>query len=173
MGRECKGHPETDTNSDTAEFAAIEAQQPEQVRYELKNGIGFKFSDANFGSPIEIRVGQTTESSPLFLHRAQDFPQLHKSTEEDLGEVWILVQPDVYESNPSLGWLIVTGYVEIGRSTTPQFRFGRDISRRGHLALSPPSRHDPAFEIIGCSTNPTKVIVDSQEHRLWNYEMAE
>ena len=173
MARGHKSHPDTDTRGDTIEFAAIELEKPERVCYELKDGTAFKFNDNNFNSPIEIRVGQTTESSPLFLHHAQDFPQLYESTGEDLGEAFVLIQPDVYEKNPKLGWMVVTKYTEIGRATSPQFRFGRDISRRGHIALSPPSMPDWRFEIIGCSSNPTKVIVDSREHRFWNYEMAE
>ncbi|MGC1165833.1 MAG: hypothetical protein WA862_06990 [Solirubrobacterales bacterium] len=168
-----KSHPETDISGDTIEFAVVELEKPERVCYELKDGTGFKFNDVNFNAPIEIRVGQTTESRPLFLHHAQDFPHLYESDGEDLGEAWILIQPDVYQENPALGWLLVTKYIEIGRATHPQFRFGRDISRRGHIALSPPIEHDLSFAIIGCSPNPTKVIVDSREHRLWNYEMQE
>lgn len=170
-----KRHPDTDTRGDTIEFAAVELEQPERVCYELKDGTAFKFNDVNFNSPIEIRVGQTTESSPLFLRHAQDFPDLYESTGEDLGKAWVLVQPDVYKKNPKLGWMVVTERTdsEIGRATHPQFRLGRDVSREGHVALYPPSEYHDDFLIVGCSSNPTKVIVDSREHRLWNYEMAE
>jgi hypothetical protein len=171
MARGHKSHPDTDTRGDTIEFAAVELEQPERVCYELRGGTGVSFnSDLDF--PVEIRVGQTTESSPLFLHQGTDFPELCETEGHEPFKVHVLIQPDVFAKNPKLGWMVVTEYAEVGRTTHSQFRFGRDISRRGHIALSPPNQNHRHFEIVGASSNPTKVIVDGREHPLWNYELG-
>ncbi len=169
-----RSHPDTDTRGDTIEFAAVEPEQPERVTYEIHDGSGVSFH-GDFVTPVEIRVGQMDESSPLFLHEGLDFPALLKAAGKEGARAWVLIQPDVFEKNSDLGWLVVTDYVEIGRATHPQFRFGRDISRRGHLALSPrsvpPKSDHNTFDVIGASPNPTKVIVDGRQHPFWNYEL--
>jgi hypothetical protein len=166
-----KAHPETDTSGDTTEFAAVEQAELHRV-YELCNGVAVSLRES-IRTPIEIRVGHTTDSSPLFLHSGRDFPELCQAEGVGPGEpAWVLIQPDVYERDPELGWMVVTlrTDAEIGRATDPQFRFGRDVSREHHFVLYPPAGGHSDFLIVG--SKPTKVIVDSREHPFRNYELG-
>jgi hypothetical protein len=171
-----KRHPDTDTRGDTIEFAAVELEQPERVCYELRSGAGVHF---NYGveSPVEIRIGQTTESSPLFVHPGTDFPELCEMEGREPELAYVLMQPDVFAEDPKLGRMVLHEWTAIGRSRTPQFRFGPDISRKTHIELGPTGRSatpeipPPHFAIVGCSANPTKVIVDRREYPFENYEL--
>lgn len=173
-----KSHPETDTGGDTIEFAAIELEQPERVCYELRDGLGVQFSGGILDSPVEIRVGQTTESSPLFLHTGEDFPELCEQEGQEPYQACVLIQPDVFAKDPKLGWMVIAERTTVGRSDTPQFKLGREISRRGHISLGPSGipfgegLAGPNFQIVGHSANPTKVIVDRREYPFMNYELA-
>lgn len=173
-----KSHPETDPGGDTIEFAAIELEQPDRVCYELRDGLGVQFTHGILDSPVEIRVGQTAESSPLFVHTGDDFPELCEREGQEPYRSCVLMQPDVFAEDPKLGWMVIAKWTAVGRSDTPQFRLGRDISRRGHIALGPsgiPLGEDlpgPNFQIVGRSANPTKVIVDRREYPFMNYELA-
>jgi hypothetical protein len=165
-----KPHPETDINGDTIEFAAVELEQPERVCYELRNGTGVSLN-YHLESPVEIRVGQTAESSPLFVHPGTDFPELCETEGQEPELSFVLLQPDVFADDPKRGWIVVSDWTAVGRKATPQFRLGRDVSRKDHIELGP-GKNARNFEIVGVSPNPTKVIVDSREHPLWNYELG-
>lgn len=160
-----KPHPETDISGDTIEFAAIEPEA-KRVCYELHSRLGVRVSQT-LKSPIEIRVGQTTESSPLFLHNGQDFPELCAADGADPFHAWVLVQPDVMDEDPKRGWLVITEWTGIGRSETPQFRLGRDVSRKYHIMLGPEEIESCSFEILGSSKNPTRVLIGGDEQLCW------
>jgi hypothetical protein len=164
-----KPHPETDASGDTTEFDAVEVETPERVSYELRSGTGVRIS-RDFSSPIEIRVGQTAESSPLFVHQGTDFPDLCAAEGQEPHGAHVLIQPDVFENDPERGWMVISEWSDVGRQDTPQFKLGRDISRKGHVALGPTEGN--GFEIVGASANPTKVTVESREHRFWNYDLS-
>jgi hypothetical protein len=171
-----KSHPETDASGDTIEFAAIELEQPERDCYEISNGTAVRVSP-HFDGPIEIRVGQTTETSPLFLHHGYEFPDLLSEAEAAPGVYsYVLMQPDVMAEDPERGWLVITDWRGIGRSETPQFRLGPDISRKFHIMLGPflsPGRAEWQLEVLGSSKNPTKVLVPHKPHPFKTYELGE
>lgn len=169
MAREPEPHPETDQTGETIEFAAIELEQPERVSFEVSSGAGVSISRF-FDRPIEIRIGQTTETSPLFLHQGRDFPELCEAAGVEPGLAYVLVQPEVMAGNSNAGWQVITDWASIGRSETPQFRLGDDIARREHISVSQ-SAERGNLEIVGVSKNPTTVIVDRREHSLRNYDL--
>lgn len=164
-------HPDTDTRGDTIEFAAIEQEQPERVCYELTDGVGVRLA-FNFQSPVEIRAGLTTESSPLFLHRGEDWESLCGAVGTESFSPYVLIQPDVMAENPKRGWLVIDKFQPIGREITPQFRLGRDVRREEHFYLGP-SEYPVSltFEIIGASKNPTRVLVDRNDAPLRYYDL--
>src|SRR5690349_11104085 len=164
-----RSHPETDTSGDTTEFAAVEQADSHKVSYELRDGAAVSLR-GSIRTPIEIRAGQSAESSPLFLHDGSDFRELCKAEGVAPDEpAWVLIQPDVYEQDPQLGWEVITlrTDAEIGRATHPQFKFGRDVSREHHFVLYPPSQGHQDFLIVG--SKPIEVVVDSREHPFRNY----
>jgi hypothetical protein len=162
--------PDTDTDSDTIEFAAIEQVKPERICYEVSSGVGVRLTHF-LDTPVEIRLGQTTETSPFFLHEGDDFPDLCEAEGvNSTTRACVLVQPNVMEKNSMSGWLVISEWTEIGRAEHPQFRLGRDISRRGHIALGPVE--GGAIEIVGTVPNPTKVLVESK-YPLSYYELAQ
>lgn len=167
MTHDHEPHPQTDVGGDTIEFAAIELDQPERICYEVSDGTAVRITDA-FNVPVEIRLGQTTETSPLFLHPGDDFPELCEAAGAETATAQVLVQPDVMAENPAMGWMVITEWTRVGRSDTPQFRLGRDISRHEHITLGP--NGSGWVEIVGVSKNPTTVIVD-RRYSLLNYEL--
>ncbi|MGH7487787.1 MAG: hypothetical protein ACREMY_19625 [bacterium] len=170
MAREPEPHPETDQTGETIEFAVIEQEQPERLSFEVSGGTGVSLNPY-FDRPIEVRIGQTTETSPLFVHRGEDFPELCEAAGAEPLRAYVLVQPDVMAANPNAGWKVIREWTHIGRANAPQFRFGGDIARKGHISLGPTKEPDEKFEIVGISKNPTTVIVDRHEHSLRNYEL--
>lgn len=167
MTRDSEPHPDTDTRGDTIEFAAIEQEAPEFVCYEIGSGVGVRLTHL-LEKPVEIRIGQTTETSPLFLHEGSDFPDLCEATDTTPALARVLVQPEVMCANPNNGWLVIDGWTSVGRAETPQFRLGGDISRKEHISLGPTA--DGHFEIVGVSPNPTMVFVE-RKFGLSNYEL--
>lgn len=173
MAREPEPHPETDQTDETIEFAPIKLEQ-ERVCHELGEDEALALPQG-FQTPVEIRIGQTTETSPLFLEAGEDFRELCEAEGVDPDEVRyarVLVQPDVMAENPQMGWVVIGpgSDFNIGRADTPQFRLGGDIARRGHLWLCMRSLEGKGLSeeqagellIVSGSINPTKVLVSSQ-----------
>jgi hypothetical protein len=171
MAHDSEPHPDTDVHGETAEFAAIEQEQTERICLEVSSGLAVRFEYRPM-APVEIRLGQTTETNPFFLHEGHSFEELCEGEGVDPGSVYVLVQPDVMEKNSDLGWLIIDSWQMVGREVTPQFRFGRDISRRGHIALGP-VRGEQSFEIVGVSPNPTKVILPTPSYNVAGYNVEQ
>ncbi len=171
MAHGSEPHPDTNVHGETAEFAAIEQEQPERVCLEVGSGLAVRFEYGPM-APVEIRLGQTAETSPLFLHDGHSYRELCEADGVDPGSAYILVQPDVMEENPDLGWLVLDSWQMVGREDTPQFRLGRDISRRGHIALGP-VRGEQSFEIVGVSPNPTKVILPTPSYKVAGYRVEQ
>ncbi len=169
MAHDSEPHPDTDVHGETAEFAAIEQEQPERVCLEVSSGLAVRFE---YGPvvPVEVRLGQTTETSPFFLHEGLSYPELCKAEGIEPISAHVLIQPDVMEKNPELGWLVVHSWQTVGREETPQFRLGRDISRRGHISLGPVAG-EHSFEIVGASPNPTKVILPRTSYKFAGYNV--
>lgn len=171
MARDSEPHPDTDVHGETIEFAAIEKEQPERVCFEISSGLAVRF-EYRPHAPVEIRLGQTTETSPFFLHEGSEYPELCKAEGVEPALAHVLIQPDVMKENPELGWLVVDGWQGVGREETPQFRFGGDISRYGHIYLGP-KRGEDDFEIVGVSPNPTKVIVKGPSYKFAGYNFEQ
>lgn len=171
MAHDSEPHPDTDIHGETIEFAAIEQEQPERICLEVSSGLAVRFEYGPW-EPVEIRLGQTTETSPFFLHKGGSYRELCEADGVDHVSAYVLVQPEVMEENPELGWLVVNSWQMVGREVTPQFRFGRDISRRGHIALGP-VRGEDSFEIVGASPNPTKVILPRTSYKVAGYNIEQ
>jgi hypothetical protein len=171
MAHDSEPHPDTDVHGETAEFAAIEQEQPERVCLEVSSGLAVRFEYGPH-EPVEIRLGQTTETSPFFLHEGGSFRELCKAEGAEPAFAHVLIQPDVMEENPELGWLVIRSWQMVGREVTPQFRLGRDISRRGHIALGP-VRGEHSFEVVGVSPNPTKVILPRPSYKVAGYNVEQ
>jgi hypothetical protein len=176
MARKSEPHPETDQTGETIEFAPIKLEQ-ERICHELRDDEALALPQ-EFQTPVEIRIGQTTETSPFFLKAGEDFRELCEAEGVDPDEVRyarVLVQPDVMAKNPEMGWAVIGPCINfnIGRADTPQFRLGGDIARRGHLwmLMQPvetkelPDEQTGELLIVSGSKNPTKVLVSS-EHRI-------
>lgn len=173
MPRGRRSHPDTETRGDTIEFTAVERAEAHQVRFELREGRGLSLRQS-IDTPIEIRAGQLADSSPLFLHSGCDFPDLCRAEGVARDEpAWVLIQPDVYDQDPHLGWEVITlrTDAEIGRATHPQFKFGRDISREHHFVLYPPGGGNEDFLIVG--SKPITVVVDSREYPFRDYLLGQ
>lgn len=171
MAHDSEPHPDTDVRSETIEFAAIEQEQPERVCLEVSAGLAVRF-EYGPAVPVEIRLGQTAETSPFFLHEGGSYRELCEADGVDPGSAYVLVQPEVMEENPELGWVVFRSWQMVGREDTPQFRLGRDISRRGHIALGP-VRGEHSFEIVGVSPNPTKVILPRTSYKVAGYNVEQ
>jgi hypothetical protein len=181
MAGEPEPHPETNQTGETIEFAPIQLEQ-ERVCHELGEDEALALPQG-FRTPVEIRIGQTTETSPLFLEAGEDFPELCAAAGVDadsMRHARILVQPDVMAENPRTGWAVIgpASDFNVGRADTPQFRLGGDIARRGHLWLcmrGPEGKglsEEQAGEllIVSGSKNPTKVLISSQ-HRIYELRL--
>lgn len=171
MAHDSEPHPDTDVHGETIEFAAIEQEQPERVCLEISSGLAVRF-EYRPHEPVEVRLGQTTETSPFFLHEGSEYPDLCKAKGIKPAFAHVLVQPDVMAKSPELGWLVIDGWQGVGREETPQFRFGCDISRRSHITLGP-VRGEHFFEIVGVSANPTKVILSRQSYKFAGYNVEQ
>lgn len=163
MAREPEPHPETDRTGETIEFEPV--PPPEYVWAEVSNGSEVVLAGIH-EYPVEIRAGQTADTSPLFLDHAWNYRELCEAQGFDPGEAQILVQPDVMATTPERGWLIVPRgeKVSIGRAETPQFRLGNEVAREGHIEIESKekaSRVNPETRIAGLGSNPVKVRVKS------------
>jgi hypothetical protein len=156
-----KPHPETDISGETIEFEAIELK-PKRVCYELSDGASIVLP-ARFRGPIELRVGQTGETSPLFLHRGYKYPELCEAAgfahPPTMRRMPVLIQPDVMAEDPDMGWEVCGDWIDLGRADTPQFRLGPDVSRSKHVQMV---WAGDGIEIRGNTKNPTRVIVDAR-----------
>lgn len=161
MAREPEPHPETDQTSETIEFEPV--PPPEYVWVEVGNESEVVLVGIH-ELPTEIRVGQTTGTSPLFLDRGWNYRELCEAAGVDDPDVYVLVQPDVMAADPEKGWMIFASgeKVRIGRAETPQFRLGNDVAREGHMEIEGEEHvpgANPEIRIAGLQANPVKVRV--------------
>jgi hypothetical protein len=162
MAREPEPHPDTDQTGATIEFEPV--PPPEYVWIDIPKESEVVLAGIH-DFPVEIRVGQTTETSPLFLDHGWNYKELCEAAEVDSGGAYVLVQPDVMAADPEQGWIIIPSgeKVSVGRAETPQFRLGNDVARRGHMEIE--SKEAPAANpetrISALASNPVKVRVKS------------
>lgn len=161
MAHKPEPHPETDPNGETIEFAAIKPEQ-ELVWHEVSDQSAVIISGL-CEYPVEVRIGQTTETSSLFIERGREYAALCEAEGIDPSTAYVLVQPDVMAENPRAGWLVISPNkeVNIGRAETPQFRLGGDIARKQHMTIKNKGGSQEELSITAYSLNPTKVRVRS------------
>lgn len=163
MARKAEPHPETDLTGETIEFEPV--PPPEFVWVEANRADEVILWGGWGVDPVEIRLGQTTESSPLFLEQAgrHTHKDLCDAAGVDPDFALVVIQPDVMAEDPRRGWAVIPsgGKVLIGRAATPQFRLGNDVSRKGHLEIENKKvENDHEVRIANQSRNPIKVRVD-------------
>lgn len=174
MACEPEPHPETDQTGETIEFEPI--PPPEYVWVDASRADEV-FLAGICEYPVEIRVGQTTETSPLLLDEGWHYEELCEAAGVEPNLAYVLVQPDVMKENPERGWIIIPSgeTVSIGRGETPQFRLGKEVARKGHLEIEnngrrPQTEREVRIAVHG--SNPVKVRVKNDftgiDHRfLW------
>jgi hypothetical protein len=161
MARETEPHPDTDQAGETIEFEPV--PPPDYVWVEASHESEIVLAGLH-EFPVEIRVGQTAETSPLFLYDGWNYRELCKAQGIDSEGAYVLVQPDVMADNPQRGWIVIPygEKVTIGRAKTPQFRLGNDVAREEHLEIEnkemPPDTN-PEARIVGLAANPIRVRV--------------
>jgi len=163
MAREPKPHPETDQTGETIEFEPIPL--PEYVWLEATREAEIKLKGL-CEYPVELRIGQTGETSPFILDWGGAHRELCAAVDVDPTLTYILLQPDVMEKDPRRGWAIISRgeTISIGRAEAPQFRLGRDIARKGHMQIENVERQslsNKTMRIEAGSDNPVKVRVKS------------
>lgn len=100
--------------------------------------------------PIELELGSTEETSPIFLVR-NEAAQLRASH--------VILQPDVVKTDWRLGWIPLGGdypsHALLGRGESLRFRLGPDVQvEQLEVMLEP----DGAIEIADFTDNGTYVI---------------
>ena len=160
MARKPGPHPETDPTGETIEFEPV--PPPEFIWVEV-NRADEVLLWGGWPPPVEIRLGQTTDSSPLFLDQGRAYEEVCEAAGVDPNFALVVVQPDVMAEDPRRGWAIIPQgeKVRIGRAVTPQFRLGNDVSRN-HLEIENNKWEDPdhVVRIANEDRNPIKVRVD-------------
>jgi len=162
-------HPETDQTGETIEFEPV--PPPDYIWVEASRESEIVLAGLHT-SPIEIRVGQTAETSPLLLDGAWNYREICEAQGVE-PSAHILVQPDVMAEDPQRGWIMIPKgeKVTIGRATTPQFRLGNDVAREEHMEIENkkmPPRTNPEIRIVGLAANPIRVRVSGDcevDHR--------
>lgn len=159
MAREPEPHPDTDQTGETIEFAPI---QTEFIWHEASHDSEVVLGGL-YDYPVEIRIGQTTETSPLFIERGVAYEELCEAEGVEPADVCVLVQPDVMAENPHAGWLIIrrAETVHVGRVDTPQFRLGNDVGREKHVTIANRGGTQREISVVAHSSNPTRVRVKS------------
>lgn len=160
MAREPEPHPNTDQTGETIEFEPI--PPPEYIWVEVRKESEVVLEGIH-EFPVEIRAGQTTETSPLLLDWGGKYRELCEAQGIEATGAYVLLQPDVMAEDPQRGWLIVPrgGTVSIGRAETPQFRLGNEVARTGHMEVENKDVPcaNPKVRIAGLASNPIKVRV--------------
>lgn len=160
MARQPEPHPDTDQTGETIEFEPI--PPPDYIWVEVRKESEVVLEGMH-EYPVEIRAGQTTETSPLFLDWGGKYRELCEAQGVEAAGTYVLVQPDVMAEDPQRGWLIVPPgeKVSIGRAETPQFRLGNEVARAGHMEIESKRvpRGNSQVRIAGLASNPIKVRV--------------
>jgi hypothetical protein len=109
---------------ETSEFEEVEAVEP-SVEYNLKFDEPLKLCvKGNFRERLECRLGSGPDTSLCHI--------VHGDQHPDLQAKYVVLQPDVFASDPARGRVPVGGEypdrVNLGRLESPELRLGQEVS---------------------------------------------
>lgn len=150
--------PPHEHHSDTQELQVVRPLEEgvhERTEFELVGNHRLPIK-VDFQHSIELRLGRGEQTPPCYLIRYPSHLE-HEAT-------FAVVQPDIVRRSPGRGWGTVGGrrgdnLLRLGRTVSPQFEFGPDVSRHHCLVTTERAEIDGLLEIETYGRNGVRVLM--------------